>query len=81
MGWSTVFKYWGLAMEAAEQAAQVMSKMSVATDPNSPGGSEITHEEKLQLATTLDENFSTVITRICQESGLEVKSVKVEIEI
>lgn len=81
MGFSTLFKYLGLAMEAADQAAQVMTKVAAAVDEDSPGGAEITHEEKLQLATTLDENFSTVVTRICQECGLEVKSVKVEIEI
>lgn len=81
MGMSDLFKYFGLAMEAVEEAAKVMAKVSVATDKNSPGGKKITKEEAAALAETLDENFSTVVTRICQEAGLDVKSVNVSIEM
>ena len=46
MGWSTVFKYFGLAMEAANAAANAYSEVAHATDPNSPGGTAITESEK-----------------------------------
>ena len=81
MSWSTVFRYFGLAMEATEQAVQVMQKVSVATDPNSPGGSRITSDESDALVEQLDENFSVLVTRICQEAGLPIKSVTVSVEI
>ena len=81
MGFFTWMKYMGLAMEAAEKMAQVTAEIAPYKDPNSPGGTDITHEEKLKLAADLDDNFSEVVTRICQEAGLEIKSVNVTIEI
>lgn len=81
MGWSTLFKYLGMAMEAATEAADAFIKVQAAKDPNSPGGTEITDEEKKGLIGSLDENFSRVCTRICEEVGLPVKNIKVEIEL
>ena len=81
MAWSDVFRYLGLAMEAAEQAGKAATKIAAAQHPDSPGGKHITTEESDALVESLDENFSTVVTRICQEAGLPVKSVNVSIEI
>ncbi len=81
MGFSTIFKYLGLAMETANQAAEVSAKLAVAKSADSPGGKEITEDELKVLIESLDENFSTVITRICQEAKLPVQSVKVEITV
>lgn len=81
MGFSNIFKYLSLAMEATEQAAIVLTKVNAAKDPNSPGGSKITDEEASALVESLDENFSTVVTRICQEAGLPIKSVTVTIDM
>ena len=81
MGWSTLFKYMGLAMEVATTAAAAMTEVAAAQAPGSPGGSEITSEEGKQIIENLDDEFSQVVTRICEEVGLPVKSVKVEIEL
>ena len=81
MGFSTIFKYFGLAMEMVEEAAEVIGKVKDAQDEDSPGGSEITEEERAQLIESLDENFSNVVTRICQECGLPVKTVTVDIDM
>lgn len=81
MGWSTIFKYWGFAMEAAEQAADVYQEVQKAKDPNSPGGREITDEEKATLIENLDDNFSQVVTRICEEFDLPIEEVQVIIKM
>lgn len=81
MGISNVFKYLGLAMEAAEEYAQIMLKVKAAEDEDSPGGKEITDEEMKVLIESLDENFSNVVTRICQEFDLPVKSVTVNVDM
>ena len=81
MGFGTLLKYFGFAMEAVEEVSKIMVEVAPAMDENSPGGKSITTEEKLELATKLDDNFSEIITRICQEVGLDIKSVTVEIEI
>jgi len=79
MGWSTLFKYFGMAMEAAELAASAYMEVVKAKDPNSPGGSVITSDEKKQIIENLDDEMSTVITRICEEVGLPVESVNIEV--
>jgi len=81
MGMESIFKYLGLAMEAANQAAIVVARVKEVKDVDSPGGKEITTEEMAQLLSSLDGNFSGVITRICQEAKLPVKSVTVSIEV
>lgn len=81
MGFSNLFKYLGLAMEAATQAALAKAKIDATKAEDSPGGSEITEGEVLELISSLDANFSEVVTRILQECDLPVKTVKVEIEI
>lgn len=81
MGWSTLFKYFGLAMEAATTAAAAYQEVAKATDPESPGGTKITTEEKIQIIENLDDEFSSALTRICEEVGLPVKSIKIEIDL
>jgi hypothetical protein len=81
MGMSTIFKYLGLAMEAATQAASVNAQIKEAKAPDSPGGKEITPEELKTLVEDLDDTFSDVVTRICEEAGLKVKSVNIQIEM
>jgi hypothetical protein len=81
MGMSTIFKYLGLAMEAATQAASVNAQIKEVKAPDSPGGKEITQEELKMLVENLDDSFSTVVTRICEEAGLKVKSVNVQVEM
>jgi hypothetical protein len=81
LGIVSIFKYLGLAIEAAGEAKDVMAKIDAMKEESSDGGTEITHAEKLQLASQLDENFGKVVTRICQEVGLEIKQVTVTVEI
>lgn len=81
MGFSTIFKYLGLAMEAANQAAEVNAKVQAVKASDSDGGSEITPTEMNNLIESLSSNFSEVVTRICQEVDLPVKSVSVKIDM
>jgi hypothetical protein len=81
MGFSTLFKYLGLAMEAAEEAASVLMKVKAVQNEDSPGGKEITTEEMAQLVESLDDNFSNIVTRICREVGLPIKSVTVTVDM
>jgi len=81
MGFSSMFKYFGLAMEVAEEAAEVLVKVKGVTADDSPGGEEITDEEMKALVESLDENFSNVVTTICRECGLPVKSVSVKVDM
>ncbi len=81
MGMSTIFKYLGLAMEVATQAADIRSKIDAAKSTNSPGGKEITEDEMKTLVNNLEGNCGEVITRICQEVNLPVKSVTIDIEL
>jgi hypothetical protein len=80
MAISTIFKYLGLAIEAANQAADIKRKISEVKDPDSPGGKEITEEEMKKLLNDVEDNCSEVITRICQEVGLPIAGVTVDIE-
>lgn len=81
MGYSTIFKYLGLAMEAATQAADVKRKINEAKAVDSPGGKEITEEEMRTLIGSLEGNCSEVVTRICQEVDLPVAGVTISIEL
>jgi len=76
-----IFKYLGLAMEAAQQAADVQAKLAAVKAPDSPGGTEITDGEMGTLIAGLADNFSEICTRICQEANLPVKGIKVDITL
>lgn len=81
MGFRTLWKYLGIAMEAAEVAGETAVAVAAATAPDSPGGAKITVEERKVMVESLDASFSTALTGICRECGLPVKSIKVEVEM
>lgn len=81
MGFADIFKYFGIAMAAAEAAASAYREYEKATAPDSPGGSEITDTELKLLVEGLDDDFGSAVTGILQGLGLPVQSVKVEIKM
>ena len=81
MGWGTLFKYLGIAMEVATTASGAMKEVAAAQAPDSPGGLTVTGDEAKRIIENLDDEFSNVVTRICEEVGLPVESVSVEIKL